>query len=131
MITHGVLLNSRLIERLASAGHGDRIVIADAGLPVPAGVPLIDLSLVDGVPTFAATLEAVLATLVAESLTVAEELDPSSQPVLQAIPARLPVNKVSHASFKDATAGAHVFVRTGEMSPFANALVVAGVPFLT
>jgi len=37
------LLNPRLLALLAGAGHTDLIVIADAGLPIPPGVELIDL----------------------------------------------------------------------------------------
>ncbi|MEG0552127.1 MAG: RbsD/FucU domain-containing protein, partial [Carnobacterium sp.] len=38
-------LNSELDKLLADLGHTDQIVIADAGLPIPAGVKKIDLAL--------------------------------------------------------------------------------------
>ena len=38
------LLNIVLSRLIASLGHGDIVVIADAGLPVPKGVELIDLA---------------------------------------------------------------------------------------
>ncbi|MGW8263419.1 RbsD/FucU domain-containing protein, partial [Bacillus sp. LR--39] len=44
MKKHGIL-NSHLAKILADLGHTDKIVIADAGLPVPDGVLKIDLSL--------------------------------------------------------------------------------------
>ena len=39
------LLNIALSRVIASLGHGDVLVIGDAGLPVPPGVELIDLAL--------------------------------------------------------------------------------------
>ena len=39
------LLNIALSRLIASLGHGDMVVIGDAGLPVPPGVELIDLAL--------------------------------------------------------------------------------------
>ncbi len=40
----GELLNSYLSGLIADLGHKDKIVIADAGLPVPEGVEKIDLA---------------------------------------------------------------------------------------
>ena len=44
------LLNAELSAAIARLGHGDIIVIGDAGMPVPAGTPCIDLALTAGVP---------------------------------------------------------------------------------
>jgi D-ribose pyranase len=49
------LLNIQLSRLIASLGHGDVVVIADASLPVPKGVELIDLALTQGVPDLATT----------------------------------------------------------------------------
>lgn len=46
------LLNIQLSRLIASLGHGDVVVIADAGLPVPKGVELIDLALTQGCRTW-------------------------------------------------------------------------------
>ena len=44
------LLNQPLSEVIAGLGHTDTLVIADAGLPIPAQTRRIDLALVEGVP---------------------------------------------------------------------------------
>lgn len=46
------ILNSDIAKVLADLGHTDTIVIGDCGLPVPAGVPKIDLALKPGTPSF-------------------------------------------------------------------------------
>ncbi|RKO62361.1 ABC-type ribose transport system, auxiliary component [Caldibacillus debilis GB1] len=51
MKKHGIL-NSEIAKVLADLGHTDTIVIADCGLPVPAGVKKIDLALELGKPSF-------------------------------------------------------------------------------
>ena len=48
------LLNIALSRLIASLGHGDILVIGDAGLPVPPGVELIDLALGSGLTPAAA-----------------------------------------------------------------------------
>lgn len=124
------ILNPALLAELARAGHTDLVVVADAGLPLPAGVPVVDLSLVPNVPRFADVLAAVLDALVVESAVLAEEsrhspIDETLEPLL----ADLPVKRLSHEDFKHLTRTAHLIVRTGECTPFANVALVAGVPF--
>ena len=50
------LLNIALSQMIASLGHGDMLVIGDAGLPSQPGVPLIDLALTRGIPGFIDTV---------------------------------------------------------------------------
>lgn len=54
--------------------HTDTIVIADIGLPVPPGVPKIDLALKLGVPSFQELVEIISEDMVIEKVIVAEEL---------------------------------------------------------
>ncbi|MGB1961888.1 MAG: RbsD/FucU domain-containing protein, partial [Candidatus Puniceispirillaceae bacterium] len=48
----GALLNRHLSQLVASIGHLDEITIADAGLPAPSGVAVIDLAVSPGIPSF-------------------------------------------------------------------------------
>lgn len=64
MKKHGIL-NSHLAKILADLDHTDKIVIADAGLPVPDGVLKVDLSLKPGLPAFQDT-----ATVLAKEMAV-------------------------------------------------------------
>ena len=124
------VLNPRLLALLAGAGHMDLIVIADAGLPVPPGVELIDLSLVPGSPTFLQVFDAVRGLLVYERVILAQEL--RAQPLFPAVASRLegvPLEEVSHESFKLRTVQALGIIRTGECTPYANIGLVAGVAF--
>lgn len=124
------VLNPRLLALLAGAGHTDLIVIADAGLPVPPGVELIDLSLVPGVPSFLQVVDAVRELLVYERVILARET--REQPLFAALASRLegvPLQELSHADFKQLTQSARGIIRTGECTPYANLAVVAGVSF--
>jgi D-ribose pyranase len=130
MLRQGGLLNGRLLEVLARAGHTDVIVIADAGLPVPVQVELIDLSLRRGIPSLLEVFDAISDALIYEKAILAEEANGS--PVLDELRARLdgtPVEHVPHESFKEITAHALAVVRTGEFTSYANVALVAGVSF--
>jgi D-ribose pyranase len=127
----GPLLNIALSQLIASLGHGDMVVIGDAGLPVPTGVPVIDLALTRGVPGFLQTLTTVLAEMQVESHVLADELAGKNPAVAGSVAVlELPGRSgVSHAEFKRMTAGARAVVRTGECTPYANIILVAGVVF--
>ncbi|MBD8660743.1 D-ribose pyranase [Frigoribacterium sp. CFBP 8754] len=130
----GGLLNAQLNEAISRLGHGDLVVVADCGLPQPVGVPVVDLAVVHGLPSFAGVLDALLSDLVVEGVTAAAE----SRGVAagEVIEARfgagglgLEVAHVSHEELKRLSGTARLFVRTGEATPFANVVLRCGVPF--
>lgn len=127
----GPVLNIALSQLIASLGHGDMVVIGDAGLPVPPGVPVIDLALTHGVPRFMQTLTTVLEEMQVERHVLADELADRNLPIAAAIAALdLPGRgSVPHADFKRLSANARAVVRTGECTPYANIILFAGVVF--
>lgn len=126
------LLNASLSELIASLGHMDMLVIGDAGLPVPPSTRCIDLALTGGIPSFLDTLRVVLEEMQIESVFVAEETGQRSPQIMTAIGDLLPgipIQTVSHNELKDKTGRARAVVRTGEFTPYANIILVAGVVF--
>lgn len=126
------VLNQPISSVIAGLGHMDTLVIADAGLPIPSETQRIDLALVEGIPTFLDTLRAVLREMEVERAIVAEEMLNVSPEVYEAIKRLLgdvPIETVTHLIFKEQTRSAQAVVRTGEFTPYANIILVAGVVF--
>ncbi|MDP9502552.1 D-ribose pyranase [Pseudomonas protegens] len=129
------LLNIALSRLIASLGHGDIVVIGDAGLPVPTGVELIDLALTHGVPDFLGTLKVLLSEMQVESHVLAEEiLLKRPQPLLGLdvlnLSGELGERRLmSHEDFKVLSHQARAVIRTGECQPYCNIALVAGVTF--
>jgi len=126
------LLHAALSQAIARLGHGDMIVIADAGLPVPEGTPCIDLAVTRGVPTLAQVLAAVLTEMQVERIIVAHEMRTRSAALRDYIAAILPATaaeEISHDELKALSRHARAVVRTGEFTPYANIVLVAGVVF--
>ena len=119
------LLNPALTSAVARLGHTDTFVIADCGLPIPHDVPVIDLTLTFGIPTFADTLAALLEEVVVEAGIIADTTPPEVRSLLPAIP----LTEVSHDDLKREVARASFVVRTGSTTPFANVILRSGVPF--
>lgn len=129
------LLNIALSQLVASLGHGDIVVIADAGLPVPKGVELIDLALTQGVPDVASTLRALLSEMQVQSHVLAHELLLAPCPALTCIEQHDSNDELgsrlllTHSAFKELCQQARVIVRTGECRPYCNIALVSGVTF--
>ncbi|MFV0126273.1 D-ribose pyranase [Streptomyces sp. HMX112] len=124
------ILNRHLAGALAELGHGDGVLVCDAGMPIPDGPRVVDLAFRAGVPAFAEILEGLLAELVVEGATAAEEVrraNPQASKLLDdCFPA---LDLVSHERLKELSAGARLVVRTGEARPYANVLLRCGVFF--
>ncbi|HEY8446598.1 MAG TPA: D-ribose pyranase [Thermomicrobiales bacterium] len=128
----GGVLNHRLSEVIATMGHTDFLVLADAGLPVPKGVERIDLAVSAGIPALLDVARAVAGELQVERLIVATELTGRNPALADAIAGLFPgatVDRVPHEDFKALTTKARAVVRTGECTPYANVILVSGVTF--
>jgi D-ribose pyranase len=125
----GQLINQPISSLIASLGHTDEIVIADAGLPIPAGIKRIDLALTQGIPTFKETLITVLAEMCVEKAYVSKEIKEYSPQILALIQSAigdLPVELIPHHQFKKRTKNSRAIIRTGEFTPYANVILAAG-----
>ncbi len=129
----GGMLNSAIAKVLADLGHTDTIVIGDCGLPVPAGVPKIDLALKPGTPSFMEVLEEVAKNMVIEKVEIAAEMEEKNPAVWQAMHELFTEEQwiidENHEAFKEATKNAKCVIRTGEITPYANVVLHSNVFF--
>lgn len=117
------ILNAQLACAINGLGHTDTFAVADCGLPIPAGVEVVDLALVFGVPRFHDVVRAILDELVVEGAVVAKQA-PEEVVSLVDDP-----ELVDHEDLKRALSDCKFVVRTGETTPYANIIFRSGVPF--
>jgi D-ribose pyranase len=124
----GGILNAALNAAASRLGHGDLVLVADCGMPAPAGVPVVDLAVALGVPSFEQVIAVLFEDLIFESGVLAHEARGTAQE--KWLNDHLEdVNYVSHEELKQLSGSAKLFIRTGEATPYANALLSCGVPF--
>ncbi|WP_068618647.1 D-ribose pyranase [Paenibacillus tuaregi] len=126
------ILNSHIAKILADLGHTDQIVIADVGLPVPEGVPKIDLALTFGLPEFQQVVDLIAEDMVIEKVIIAEEIYKDNRKQAEYIENKFKdceIEAHTHDEFKNRTRQAKVVIRTGEATPYANCILQAGVHF--
>lgn len=118
------LLNPELNAAIARLGHLDTFVIADCGLPLPPTVPVIDLALVFGIPSFEEVTRAIKDEVVIDSVLLTDQAPKSVRRLF-----KCETTEVSHEELKERLGKAKFIVRTGSTTPFANAIVTCGVAF--
>ncbi|MFJ5734251.1 D-ribose pyranase [Streptomyces microflavus] len=124
------ILNRHLAGAIAELGHGDGVLICDAGMPIPPGPRVVDLAFRAGTPSFAEVLDGLLDELVVECATAALEVRDANPEATRLLEARFPnLDLVPHDDLKARTASARLVVRTGEARPYANVLLRCGVFF--
>lgn len=126
------IINQPISTIIAGLGHTDRLVIADAGLPIHPQLTRIDLALKAGMPSFMETLRVVLSEMQVESAIIAKEMIDRNPRVYQDvldILGEIPITIIPHEEFKRQTSSARGVIRTGEFTPYANIILVSGVVF--
>lgn len=124
------IINRHLAGAIAELGHGDGVLICDAGMPIPPGPRVVDLAFRAGTPSFAEVLDGLLDELVVEGATAALEVRDANPEATRLLDARFPnLDLVPHDDLKARTASARLVVRTGEARPYANVLLRCGVFF--
>ena len=147
MKTTGIL-NRELIRVMGRMGHGDMLAITDRGFPFPLHdiTRTIDLSVAKNLPGFLDVVKHVAGGFEIEEVIIANEtreVSPDVHKSLLEIIGRkknkgknIRIKYIPHDEFKDlvlhgAQRGEPVacFVKTGEFTPYANIILVSGVPF--
>lgn len=125
------LLNAELNHAIASMGHGDLMIVCDAGFPVPSSAWRIDLAITPDVPDLETVLTPIAEAFIAEKVSYADTLPVHNAPLLKKIErlfAGADFEPVTHeAILSEMAARAKVIVRTGAFDPWGNILLYSGV----
>ncbi len=124
------ILNKHLNNAIASMGHGDFIIISDAGFPIPEE-KRIDLAIEADVPSIMDILELLVSDFIYERVIVAEEQQ-ENNPLLFAkvteLCDRCEIEKIPHAEMVEVyPEKAKFIVRTGAFEPWGNVILCSGV----
>ena len=127
----GKILNSELSHAIALMGHGDLMIVCDAGFPIPSSVWRIDLSIVQDVPDLETVLTAISEAFIAEKVSYAAEMTENNPPLLEKVKNIFSASEhvpIPHQQIlTEMAAKAKVIVRTGAFDPWGNILLYSGV----
>ena len=117
------ILNAQLIGCIAALGHKDLFMIGDAGMPIPKGVPIVDLVLCGGVPTFRQVMDAILEETVVEGYTIADEIQEKNPELLAYIQEKLAgaeEERIPHTEIKSHVRPCKICGADGRIHPLSQ-----------
>ena len=130
----GRILNKKLNTAISDMGHGDILMICDAGFPIPNEEQRIDLAITQEVPGVIQVLELIISDFIYERTIVAEEqrlYNPEHFRCVCELCRMYEVETVPHADiigkYRDKT---KYFVRTGGLEPWGNIVLISGIDAL-
>lgn len=126
------ILNKDLMDAITGMGHGDIMMIVDAGFPIPdTGVRRIDLAIAKDYPESTKVLELILQEFIYEKCIVADEqkkYNPYLFNKIEGLIDRCPVETVLHSKIiEEYSKKARVMVRTGSFEPWGNIILYSGI----
>ena len=122
------ILNAQLLGELTKLRHQDQLVICDIGFPIPKGSNVVDVSLVEGLPTFVQVLKAVLNEIIVEDYVIFDFMKQYNEEYYSFLKENLKnqtCSEVSMEAFVEASKAAKLFIRTGEPKPASNILLTS------
>lgn len=126
MIRSG-LLNPHVLALLARVRHTNTVVIADSMFPSWTGLPEVDLSLVQGVPTVPQVLGALLAQWNCGGAWMASEFeergDAATVHEFRETLGFVPLSLIPHTALKERVPRAIGLIRTGEARVYTNMIL--------
>ncbi len=132
----GRIIHPDLARGLATLGHSDIVLVTDAGFPIPASAPRIDLGFIRGKPTVPEILDVLREELHVEGVAFAPEVrthNPRLYETLQRIytGAGAPFTATTHEELCTEVAyRAKLVIRSGDFDPWANVALTASTdPF--
>jgi D-ribose pyranase len=130
-VNRNKLLNAELAHAIASLGHGDFLIVCDAGFPIPSSAWRIDLAITPDVPDLETVLKAIADNFIAERVSYADALPEYNAPLLAKVKrlfADAEHQPIKHETIlSEKATQAKAIVRTGAFDPWGNILLYSGV----
>ncbi len=124
------IVNRELARVLSAQGHGDLLMVVDAGFAIPKNADVVDISLSENSPMLIDTLMELKKFFSVEKLIFADKTKEVSPSLFNNITALfgddIPVEIVTHPQIKELSTRVKSVIRTGDFTAFANVILVSG-----
>jgi len=123
-------INRGIDAAISKQGHGDLLMVTDAGFAIPLGVEVIDLSLDENKPMVVEVLEMLKKFYSVEKMIMANETKKISPTLFSNISKAfgdgIPVETIEHSALKEMSKTVKTVVRTGDFTAYGNVILVSG-----
>ena len=123
-------VNRELARVLSEQGHGDLLMVVDAGFAIPKNADVVDISLSENRPMVIDTLTELKKFFSVEKLIFANDTREVSPTLFNNITGLfghdVPVEMVTHPQIKEMSHKVKAVIRTGDFTAYANVILVSG-----
>ena len=123
-------INRGIDAAISKQGHGDLLMVTDAGFAIPPGVEVIDLSLDENKPMVLEVLEMLKKYFSVEKMIMANETKIISPTLFSNISKAfgdgVPVETIEHSALKEMSKTVKAIIRTGDFTAYGNVILVSG-----
>ncbi len=123
-------VNREMAYALSKQGHGDLLMVTDAGFAIPSGVEVIDLSLEENKPMVLEVLAILKKYYSVEKMIIADqtkELNPTLfLNFSRAFGEDVIVETIDHSKLKEMSKTVKTIIRTGDFTAHGNIILVSG-----
>ena len=124
------MLNGHIDAALTRQGHGDLMMVVDAGFACPDQVEVIDIALREGAPTVLEVLAELRKVHSVEKIVMANETRDHNptyfKSAAKASGKSVEIEVFPHIEFKQRSHQAKTIVRTGDFTAWGNVMLVSG-----
>jgi D-ribose pyranase len=123
-------INRGIDAAISKQGHGDLLMVTDAGFAIPLGVDVIDLSLDENKPMVLEVLEMLKKYYSVEKMIMADETKNISPTLFSGISKAfgdgVSVETIEHSALKEMSKTVKAIIRTGDFTAYGNVILVSG-----
>lgn len=123
-------INRELARIISQQGHGDWLMVTDAGFAIPKDADVLDLSLTENVPTVPEVLDVLSKFFSVEKMLLARQtsdINPTLfNRIIRSFGENVEVELMDHASLREISKKSKSIIRTGDFTAFGNVILVSG-----
>lgn len=123
-------INREVAAAIAKQGHGDMLMVTDAGFAIPLGVEVIDLSLDVNKPMVVEVLAMLKKYYSVEKIIIANETKEKNPTYFKSISKtfgeKVDVEIIGSSKIKEMSKTVKTVIRTGDFTAFGNVILVSG-----
>ena len=124
------VINRAIANAIAQQGHGDLLMVTDAGFAIPLGLEVIDLALEVNKPMVLEVLAMLRKNFSVEKMVMADQTLKTSPTLFEnisnAFGVNIPVETMDHSNLKEMSKTVKTVIRTGDFTAFGNVILVSG-----
>lgn len=124
------IVNRDIAAVISEQGHGDLLMVSDAGFAIPPGVKVIDLSLSENKPMVMEVLGELEKYFSVEKMYMSNEtreISPSHYTkVSEAFGKGVEVETIPHNEFRNLSKEVKAAIRSGDFTAYGNVILVSG-----